>query len=164
MGIKDSIITCEQCPLYKKMEYGPMTPFWVGKPRFIFVCDVRITKQEDETREFIDELNYTILTKSLNRAGVKSWYFTPLTKCKHINSIKHKKICSHWWIYREANILEKATKTKPLIIGLGKQVRRAICVYEEFPAITKICSSPKELAKFESAMTEIQKELDNEEN
>jgi len=168
MGIKNEIMVCTKCPLYKNMDYGPMTPMWEGIPKFFFICDVKITKQMDQTREFLTELEYKILTDRLRSAGINDWYFTPFIKCVHNNKISEKRICSGYWISKEVLAINDAfrkfkndfTLTSIKIVGgLGKQVKKNFMLKFEFDAPSVLCSSPKKLDQFELEMKKLNDQL-----
>jgi len=166
MGIKNEIIACQSCPLYKNMDYGPMTPMWEGMPKFFFICDLKITKQMDETREFLTELEYTILTRRLQSAGINGWYFTPFIKCIHNNKISEKKECARIWLLKEFCDLQTALRRQgcePVkgVIGLGKQIKKYNKLFpvEQFDAPSALCGSPKKLDQFELEMKKLNDQL-----
>ena len=139
MKLKETIRTCQKCPLFNNMLTSPVPPEWVGYPKVAFVIDNMLTAENDLMQEVITGVNRTRFIQLIKLGGIENYYLTNLVKCMAGTprySVATIKLCSEWLDY-EFGLLKPKT-----VVACGKNARK---IKADFyvDGINRIVSSKK---------------------
>lgn len=139
MKLRETIRTCQKCPLFKNMLTSPVPPEWVGYPKVAFVIDNMLTTENDLMQEVITGVNRIRFIQLIKSAGIEDYYLTNLVKCisgTYRYSANTIKVCSEWIGYEFGLLKPK------VVVACGKNARK---IKADFyvDGINKIVSSKK---------------------